>query len=64
MKTAQSNFFQHLGKAHLEELVKEVKETVATGIQVQGNKNTFGAVDYWKLQRSRRTRVSRRFLVA
>lgn len=63
MKT-QVNFFQQLSKQQLNELVKEVKETVATGIQAENNKTTFGAVDYWNLQRNRRTRMVRRHLVA
>lgn len=63
MKTQNTNFFQQLGQDHLNNLVKEVKETVATGININ-NKNAFGAVDYWKIQRSRKTRLVRRHLVA
>jgi hypothetical protein len=63
MNTQNTNFFKQLGQEQLNNLVKEVKETVATGININ-NKNVFGAVDYWKLQRNRRTRISRRHLVA
>lgn len=63
MKTQNTNFFQQLGQNHLNNLVKEVKETVATDIHIN-NKNVFGAVDYWKMQRNRKTRIVRRHLVA
>ena len=62
MKTQNTNFFKQLGQEQLNNLVKEVKETVATGIA--NNKNVFGAVDYWKMQRDRKTRIVRRYLVA
>lgn len=63
MKTQNTNFFQQLGQHHLNNLVKEVKETVATDLHIN-NKNAFGAVDYWKMQRNRKTRIVRRHLVA
>jgi len=63
MKTQNTNFFQQLGQDHLSNLVKEVKETIATGIHIN-NKNAFGAVDYWNMQRNRKTRIVRRYLVA
>lgn len=64
MKTQNANFFQHLGQESLNQLVKEVKETIATGINLENNKTVFGAVDYWKFQKNRRTRIARRHLVA
>ena len=64
MITQNTNFFEQLGKDHLNNLVKEVKETVATNVNLQNNKTVFGAVDYYKLQRSRRNRIVRRHLVA
>lgn len=64
MKTQNTNFFQQLGQEQLNNLVKEVKETVATTISLQNNKTVFGAVDYYKLQRNRRNRIVRRHLVA
>ena len=63
MNTQNSNFFKQLGQDQLNNLTKEVKETVAMGININ-NKNVFGAVDYWKMQRNRRTRIVRRHLVA
>jgi hypothetical protein len=64
MKTQNTNFLQQLGQEQLNSLVKEVKETVATTMSLQNNKTVFGAVDYYKLQRSRRNRIVRRHLVA
>jgi protein-arginine kinase len=60
MKTQNTNFFQALGKEQLENLVKEVKETVATNVPHVNQKTAFGVVDLWNLERSRRTRMVRR----
>ena len=62
MKTQNTTFFQTLGKIQLENLVKEVKETVATGMPVINHKTVFGAVDLWNLERTRRNRIVRRHL--
>jgi hypothetical protein len=60
MKTQNTNFFQALGKTHLENLVKEVRETVAVNVAQVNQKNAFGVVDLWNLERTRRTRTARR----
>ena len=60
MKTQNNTFFQTLGKTQLENLVKEVKETVAVNVAQVNQKNAFGVVDLWNLERSRKTRVARR----
>lgn len=62
MKTQNNTFFQKLGKEQLDSLVKEVKETVATGIPNMQQKTAFGVVDLWNLERSRKTRMIRRHL--
>lgn len=62
MKTQNNTFFQNLGKAQLDNLVNEVKETVATGIPNIQQKTAFGVVDLWNLERSRKTRMVRRHL--
>ena len=62
MKTQNTTFFQTLGKIQLENLVKEVKETVATGTTAINHKNAFGVVDLWKLERNRSNRMVRRHL--
>jgi hypothetical protein len=44
----------------LRQLVKEVKETVATDVDFgKTNKNAFGIVDMWNIRRNRRTAGSR-----
>ena len=60
MKTQNTNFFQALGKNQLENLVTEVKETVAVNVAQVNQKNAFGVVDLWNLERSRKTRTARR----
>ena len=60
MKTQDNNFFQALGQTQLENLVKEVKETVATNLNGINNKPTFGVVDLWNIERAKRNRVVRR----
>lgn len=62
MKTQNNTFFQTLGKARLGNLMKEVNETVATGIPQVNQKTAFGVVDLWNLERSRRNRIVRRHL--
>jgi hypothetical protein len=63
MKTQSTNFFQTLGKTQLENLVKEVKETVATNVTTINAQPAFGKADLWNLERNRRNRVTRRYLV-
>lgn len=57
-----TTFFQTLGTTQLNNLVKEVKETVAVGMPVINQKTAFGIVDLWNLERIRRTRIVRRHL--
>ncbi|MBN8719953.1 hypothetical protein [Asinibacterium sp. OR53] len=63
MKTQNIQLLTALEKSDITNLVKEasVKETVA---RVAEHKAIFTAADYWNLQRSRRTRTGRRFLMA
>ncbi|MBI2283915.1 MAG: hypothetical protein HYU71_09420 [Bacteroidetes bacterium] len=62
MKTQNNFFFQALGENQLNNLVKEVKETVATNVAQVNQKPAFGVVDLWNMERSRRTRIVRRHL--
>ena len=62
MKTQNHSFLQTLGKVQLENLVKEVKETVATQAPVINHKTAFGIVDLWNLERNRKNRIARRHL--
>ncbi len=60
MKT-QTNLLVSLNNQELNQLTKEVKETVAFNHQEQ---KTFGAADLWNIQKMRRTvRASRRLFV-
>ncbi len=51
MKTENRTFFQTLGKTQLENLVKEVKETIAVDAPALHHKNIFCAADLWNLER-------------
>ncbi len=62
MKTQNNNFYQTLGQTQLNNLVREVKETIATDSPIIINKTAFGVVDLWNLERSRRNRIVRRHL--
>ena len=60
MKTQNTTFFQALGKNQLNNLVKEVKETVAANVPVIHNKHAFSIVNLWSMDGTRRNRISRR----
>ncbi len=62
MKTENRTFFQTLGKTQLENLVKEVKETLAVDAPTVNHKTIFCAADLWNVERSRRARMVRRHL--
>ncbi len=62
MKTQNTNFLQPLGKTELNNLVKEVKETVATNVPVINQQPAFTAADLWNLERNRRSRVTGKHL--
>ncbi|GAC1439762.1 MAG: hypothetical protein NVSMB63_05350 [Sediminibacterium sp.] len=63
MKTQNTTFFQALDAEQLDNLVKEVKETIAADISRINDKPVFSAADLWNLQRMRRIRITRRHLV-
>lgn len=62
MKTENRTFFQSLDTNQMENLVKEVKETIATDAPSENHKIAFGVVDLWNLERNRRNRIVRRHL--
>jgi hypothetical protein len=62
MKTENRTFFQALGKTQMENLVKEVKETIAVDAPTMNHKTAFGLADLWNLERNRRTRITRKHL--
>jgi hypothetical protein len=61
MRTDNTNLFASISNDHINQLVKEVKETVATDVNLENSK-TFSAADLWKIQKNRRMRVQRRFV--
>jgi hypothetical protein len=60
MKTQNTNALVQLSKTELVTLTQVVKETVATENHVI--LKTFSSADLWNIQRTRRSRVTRRHL--
>lgn len=60
MRTDNNSLFAAISNDQMNQLVKEVKETVATELQVNNGKAVFSAADLWKIQNNRRPRVQRR----
>lgn len=58
MKTQNNNFLNKLNSNEMVNLTKEVKETVATGIQHMNR--VFSATDLWKIQSTKKTWATRR----
>ncbi len=58
MKTQNNNLLNKLNSNEMVNLTKEVKETVATGIQHMNR--VFSAADLWKIQNAKKTRTTRR----
>jgi hypothetical protein len=61
MRTDNTNLFASISNDHINQLVKEVKETVATDANLE-NAKTFSAADLWRIQKNRRMRVQRRLI--
>lgn len=62
MRTENTNLFVSISNEHMNQMVKEVKETVATEINPGTIKTVFSAADLWRIQNSRKVRVQRRGL--
>lgn len=60
MKTQHSDVYQPLNREHMDNLVKEVKETIATNAPAIQHRNAFGVVELWHMAGSRRNRIARR----
>ena len=60
MRTEFINLFAEINATELENLTREIKETVATEIHVENAKPVFTAADLWNIHNMKRTRVSRR----
>ncbi|MFC4233544.1 hypothetical protein ACFOW1_16705 [Parasediminibacterium paludis] len=59
MKTQTTNFFNALNANALNTLTTEVKETLATNMD--SNKSSLKAIDFWNLQRIQKSRTCGRF---
>jgi len=62
MRTDNTTLFASISNNHMNQLVKEVKETVATDVNMNSGKSVFSAADLWRIQNNRRVRVQRRVL--
>ncbi len=62
MRTQLTSLFTTLNTTELENLTREIKETVATGIQVRNVKPVFTAANLWNIHNMRRERTSRRYM--
>ncbi|MDE3236601.1 MAG: hypothetical protein KGO81_11650 [Bacteroidota bacterium] len=63
MKTQVNILFTKLDKKALDNLTMEVKETVATPEATAQHVTVFSSADLWNIQKMRRVRSSRRYLV-
>ncbi len=58
MKTQMQSLFTTISKTELNELTKEVRETIAT--EAEGLQKVFGATDLWNIQRKKNRASLRR----
>ncbi|HEX6916247.1 MAG TPA: hypothetical protein VF145_13450 [Chitinophagaceae bacterium] len=62
MRTETTTLFAFISNDHLNQLVKEVKETVAGEMNQEPGKAVFSSADLWRIQKNRRMRVQRRVI--
>jgi len=60
MKKTSNSLFANLSNGQVENLTREVKETIAFELGISVTK-TFTNTDLWNIQRQARARVQRRF---
>ena len=60
MKT-QTNILNTLNTNNLQLLTAQVKETLATHVDLNSTNNNFKAIDFWNLQRIQKSRSCGRF---
>lgn len=62
MKTEITKSVIQLDKTSLQELVQEVKETIATDVieHLKASKKVFSAADLWNIQRNKKQSKTRR----
>ncbi len=64
MKTNNNKQLVQVEKEELQELCKQVNETVASEAEIKNIRQQFGIADLWNIQRSTRYRIQRRILNA
>jgi hypothetical protein len=62
MRTDNTTLFAEISNDHINQMVKEVKETVASEHQQENGRNIFSTADLWRIQKNRRMRVQRRMI--
>lgn len=62
MRTQLTSLFATLNTTEFENLTREIKETVATDIQVRNVKPVFTAANLWNIHNMRRERTARRYM--
>ena len=62
MRTDHTPLFAEISNDHINQMVKEVKETVATEHNQENSRNIFSAAELWRIQKNRRMRVQRRMM--
>ncbi|MCE3282823.1 MAG: hypothetical protein K0Q66_1560 [Chitinophagaceae bacterium] len=61
MKTNTTGPIVKMEKDELQELCREVRESLATGVELKdGSRQRFGIADLWNIRRSTRYRAQRR----
>jgi hypothetical protein len=60
MKTTTVGIVTPINKDEMNELLKETKETIATGVCKNGSNITFGLVDLWRVRKTNKTSSSLR----
>lgn len=59
----EKNMFTNLNKTEVNELTKEVKETIALDYQAQAPKAAFCVADLWNIQKMKKVRAYRREII-
>ena len=64
MRTEFINLFAELNASELENLTREVKETVATAVHAENVKPVFIAANLWNIHNMKRTWLPRRTFIS
>ena len=64
MKTQFVNLFRELNRSEIENLTGNMKETIASPVQVENAKPVFTAANLWNIHNMKRTRETRRTFIS